>query len=194
MRVVDLFSGCGGMSAGFEKAHFDIQLAIELWEPARTVYQNNFDHPVLGFDLSGVNEAIKLVRKQKADLIMGGPPCQDFSVAGKRVEGDKAGLTIDFCEIVSEVQPRWFVLENVPGIQSSVAWEFGRWPLLQAASNHRHRNWSVPLPHSNLPDLCGPPRGMRGDENEGFSPGWLVPCETISDPLHLTASGIRGDF
>lgn len=132
MRVVDLFAGCGGMSAGFERAGFEVRLAVELWESARTVYAKNFDHPVLGFDLSGVKEAVKLVRKENPDLIMGGPPCQDFSVAGKRVEGDKAELTIDFCEIISEVQPRWFVLENVPGIQSSVAWEFGR-AMLKAA-------------------------------------------------------------
>lgn len=126
MRVVDLFAGCGGMSSGFEKAGYEMRLAVELWESARAVYEKNFDHPVVGFDLSGVKEAVKLVRKERPDLIIGGPPCQDFSVAGKRIEGDKAELTIDFCEIVSEVQPRWFVLENVPGIRSSVAWEFGR--------------------------------------------------------------------
>lgn len=122
MRVVDLFSGCGGLSKGFEEAGHEVILAVERWPSARAVYQANFSHPVADIDLSGVNEATALIAQGHPDLIMGGPPCQDFSVAGTRQEGEKAELTVSFASIVAEVKPRWFVLENVPGVAGSQAW------------------------------------------------------------------------
>lgn len=126
MRVVDLFSGCGGLSKGFEQAGFELTLAIEHWEVARTVYSLNFDHPVANINLNDVNDATKIIRAERPDLIMGGPPCQEFSVAGSRVEGDRAQLTVKFAKIVKSVLPRWFLIENVQGINSSTAWISGR--------------------------------------------------------------------
>lgn len=85
MRVVDLFAGCGGLSKGFQEAGFDITLAVERWQAARDVYAANFDHPVCDMDLSGVKEAVDAVRKERPDMIVGGPPCQEFSAAGRRL-------------------------------------------------------------------------------------------------------------
>jgi len=126
MKVVDLFAGCGGMSLGFEAAGLELALAIELWEPARRVYQKNFSHPVYDLDLSNVVDATNLITTISPTIIIGGPPCQEFSMAGTRVEGTRAKLTYNFSEIISGVKPKWFVLENVPGAQKSDAWKESR--------------------------------------------------------------------
>jgi DNA (cytosine-5)-methyltransferase 1 len=112
-RVVDLFSGCGGLSLGFQNAGFDVVAAFDNWEPAVKVYQQNFLHPIQTIDL-GSEEAIKIIAKLKPDIIVGGPPCQDFSHAGKRNEDlGRADLTISYATIIAKVKPKFFVMENV---------------------------------------------------------------------------------
>lgn len=122
MKAVDLFSGCGGLSKGFEEAGFELTLAIEHWDVARQVYEQNFDHPIEDLDLGNVIDATKRLAAEKPDLIVGGPPCQEFSQAGIRKEGEKAELTLNFAKITKNIQPKWFLLENVSEIQSSTAW------------------------------------------------------------------------
>lgn len=126
MTVVDLFAGCGGLSLGFQQAGFDIVSAFEYWDAAIAVYQQNFDHPVHKFDLSDVDHAVDAVMSLKPDMIIGGPPCQDFSHAGKRIEADRASLTDNFAEIVSRVHPRMFVMENVDRARNSHAYASAR--------------------------------------------------------------------
>ena len=75
MRVVDLFSGCGGMSLGFADAGFNVTAAFDNWLPAIEVYKNNFDHPIHQQDLSNISESIKLIssyRPQLGELLTGG--------------------------------------------------------------------------------------------------------------------------
>jgi len=116
MRVLDLFSGCGGMTLGFEQAGFEVVAAFDWWEPSIQVYRANFDHPIFQKDLSGV-EDYSLFSDFQPDVIIGGPPCQDFSSAGKRDEDlGRGDLTISFAEIISHVRPEWFVMENVERI------------------------------------------------------------------------------
>lgn len=120
MRCVDLFAGCGGLSLGFEQAGFEVAAAFEYWEPALKVYQENFSHPVFNQDLTNEAEAIAKIKSYAPDLIMGGPPCQDFSSAGKRdVTQGRADLTYHFANIVCAIQPRWFVMENVEQIKKN---------------------------------------------------------------------------
>lgn len=120
MRVVDLFAGMGGMSLGFARAGFDVVCAVDLWVDALSVYAQNFDHDVHIQDLSDIDKASELVRTYQPDIIIGGPPCQDFSSAGKRnEEGKRADLTRSYAEIVARVQPRIFVMENVERITKS---------------------------------------------------------------------------
>lgn len=126
MRTVDLFSGCGGMSLGFENAGFEIVGAFELWGIAARCYSSNFNHPVYTTDLSQTEKAIEDIKKLKPELIIGGPPCQDFSHAGKRIESDRASLTGSFAEIVSSLRPRCFVMENVGRALNSNAYFFAR--------------------------------------------------------------------
>lgn len=116
MRVVDLFSGCGGMSLGLEQAGFNVVGAYDNWDPAIAIYRENFRHPIFKEDLSAA-KACDSVRQLKPDLIAGGPPCQDYSIAGKRNLGKRANLTIRFAEIVTSVKPTWVLFENVYNIE-----------------------------------------------------------------------------
>jgi DNA (cytosine-5)-methyltransferase 1 len=116
MRVLDLFSGCGGLSLGFQNAGFEIVAAFDNWKPAIEIYKANFNHEIIEFDLSNV-ENYDIFKNYKPDIIIGGPPCQDFSSAGKRDETNgRADLTINYAEIISNVRPFMFVMENVERI------------------------------------------------------------------------------
>lgn len=120
MKCVDLFSGCGGLSRGFENAGFSVEAAFEYWDAAIEIYKANFDHPVHKQDLTDETVAVEKISGYKPDLIMGGPPCQDFSSAGKRdVTQGRADLTYNFANIVCAVKPQWFVMENVSQIKKS---------------------------------------------------------------------------
>ena len=121
--VIDLFCGCGGMSLGFQNAGFDIVAAYDNWQPAIDIYQKNFQHPIYKKDLS-TEDIMPELRELAPDMIIGGPPCQDFSIAGKReFRGKRANLTLKFGQIVSEVHPQWFVMENVYNIEKSPIFE-----------------------------------------------------------------------
>ena len=126
MKIVDLFAGCGGLSLGFQKTGFDIVAAFEFWEVAANCYEQNFKHPVFRTDLSNTEEAIEIIREYSPDVIIGGPPCQDFSFAGKRIEAGRASLTGSYAEIVTEIRPCYFVMENVDRARNSKAYAFAR--------------------------------------------------------------------
>lgn len=117
MRVVDLFCGCGGLSLGFAKAGMEVVAAFDNWTDALAVYRNNFRHPAIRADLMDVDASVELIRPYAPDMIIGGPPCQDFSSAGKRDENNGRGdLTVAYAEIISRIRPQWFVMENVERI------------------------------------------------------------------------------
>lgn len=116
MKVVDLFSGCGGMSMGFKTAGYEIIGAFDNWDAAIKIYQANFTHPIHKMDLS-TDDAIPVIKTLQPDIIVGGPPCQDYSIAGKREMGSRSNLTIKFAEIVSTIRPTWVVFENVYNIE-----------------------------------------------------------------------------
>ena len=123
MKSVDLFAGCGGMSLGFQNAGFNIVAAFEFWDIAAECYEKNFSHPVFRTDLSDVDLAVKQISVFSPDLIIGGPPCQDFSHAGKRIESSRASLTESYAKIVSNIHPKYFVMENVDRAEKSHAFE-----------------------------------------------------------------------
>jgi DNA (cytosine-5)-methyltransferase 1 len=121
MKVVDLFCGCGGLSLGFQKAGYEILAAFDNWDEAVTVYHNNFDHNVIKQDLSDIEQTVMEIEKYNPDMIIGGPPCQDFSSAGKRDENNGRGdLTVSYARIVTAIKPEWFVMENVDRILKTV--------------------------------------------------------------------------
>ena len=117
MKVVDLFCGCGGLSLGFEKAGMNVVAAFDNWIDALAVYRKNFSHPAIRADLMNIDDSVKAIRPYEPDMIIGGPPCQDFSSAGKRNEDNGRGdLTVCYAKIISEIRPKWFVMENVERI------------------------------------------------------------------------------
>jgi DNA (cytosine-5)-methyltransferase 1 len=119
MKTVDLFAGCGGLSLGFQNVGFDIVAAFDNWIPAIEVYQNNFKHLIFNKDLSK-KEFYEIIASFNPEMIIGGPPCQDFSSAGKRDENlGRADLTRSFANIISFVRPKFFVMENVNRIKTS---------------------------------------------------------------------------
>ena len=117
MQAVDIFSGCGGLSLGFAKGGVNVIAAYDKWDAAISVYERNFDHPVYKADLSDVETSSSHIRGYDPDMIIGGPPCQDFSSAGLRNEDNGRGdLTVSFASIVTSIRPEWFVMENVATI------------------------------------------------------------------------------
>ncbi|MBD2533150.1 DNA cytosine methyltransferase [Nostoc flagelliforme FACHB-838] len=114
IRVLDLFAGCGGLSLGFQNAGFNIVAAFDNWKPAIDVYQKNFNHQIFDYDLSNLSTNYQIFKEMRPEIIIGGPPCQDFSSAGKRDENlGRGDLSIVFSEIVTSVLPQWFLIENV---------------------------------------------------------------------------------
>lgn len=119
---IDLFAGCGGLSLGFEMAGFTGLLAIDNWKDALTTYVYNRPNArTLCEDLASVNpyEVKTAYQISDVDVIIGGPPCQGFSVAGKRIIDDERNqLYKAFVNFVSCFRPKAFVMENVPNILS----------------------------------------------------------------------------
>ena len=117
-EVIDLFSGCGGLSLGFQAGGFDVLRAFDSWQAAVETYNSNFTHRAEMLNLDNIDGAVSRLSEFQAGGefpgIIGGPPCQDFSMAGKRLEAENAGLTENFAMIVKMFQPRFFVMENVP--------------------------------------------------------------------------------
>lgn len=126
LKAVDLFSGCGGISLGLSKAGIEVVRAIDVWERALECYKSNLPHPTFKMDLSQIDEVVPFIKSLKPDLIAGGPPCQDFSQAGKRVEEERADLTVAFAEIVKQVRPLAFLMENVETAPKSRAYARAR--------------------------------------------------------------------
>lgn len=116
MRAIDLFAGCGGLSKGLEEAGIEVVAAVDHWKAAREIYEANFDHPIFDLDLAS-SDSEELLASFTPQLVAGGPPCQDFSISGKRQEGERANLTIRFGEIVASLRPTWVLFENVYNIQ-----------------------------------------------------------------------------
>lgn len=114
-KVIDLFCGGGGLSQGLLDAGFDVILAMDAWSAAINFYRaNQFGHLAEQQDLTAVEETIAKLREWSFDLIVGGPPCQDFSSAGKRDgNGSRANLTTCYAQIVTALRPRYFIMENV---------------------------------------------------------------------------------
>lgn len=132
VRAVELFAGAGGMSLGLKQAGFDVVAAYDSWQEAVDIYRANLGGYVRQADLKDIFQIAPAIIAQRPDLIAGGPPCQDFSAAGERVEGERAGLTRAFAMLVCIVRPKWFLMENVPLAARSQAWADARAMLMKA--------------------------------------------------------------
>ena len=122
--VFDLFAGAGGFGLGFEQAGFEVSLALEIdaWA-CDTLRQNHPDMTIIQTDIRGFAnpQVIKAVSKIRPDIIIGGPPCQGFSIAGpaqKDLKDPRNTLFKDFAKWIEVLEPKSFVMENVKGLLS----------------------------------------------------------------------------
>ncbi len=118
LTVGSLFSGVGGFDLGFHRAGFTLKWMCEIDPSCRDVLCRNFpDVEVIYTNVCTVNRHML----EPVDVIIGGFPCQDLSVAGKRagLSGERSGLFFEFARIIRELRPRFAVFENVPGLLSS---------------------------------------------------------------------------
>lgn len=119
--VLDLFCGCGGLSKGFEMAGYKILLGVDFNEPALLTYAHNHKgSKTLCGDLSASETFEKinsLVGNETIDVIIGGPPCQGFSLTGPRnFDDERNKLYLAMIETVKRYSPQAFMIENVPGM------------------------------------------------------------------------------
>ncbi len=121
MNVIDLFAGCGGLSLGFELAGFNIIQAVEFDEKIAASYSANHKGVNLIIDDIKNVDNKKIFKKGSAEVIIGGPPCQGFSMAGARIrdgfiDDPRNYLFKHYFNVVKEVMPKAFIIENVKGL------------------------------------------------------------------------------
>lgn len=116
--AIDLFSGCGGLSFGFQKVGINTRIAVDNWNDALLSFERN--HPqsrTVEFDLGARKLKPLFTHLSDAEIIFGGPPCQGFSISGKRDPNDPRNLLYKgFLDVVAEINPKMFVMENVPNL------------------------------------------------------------------------------
>ena len=196
-NVLDLFCGAGGLSCGFERAGFNIVLGIDNDKKALETFEANHNgaKSICG-DITEIGYAdIKNVIGDKTiDVIIGGPPCQGFSLSGPRNFNDPRNkLYLSYIRLVEEIKPRAFVIENVPGlvglfngeVKDNIIKRFTelgytvKYQILCAA------NYGVPQNRKRVVFV-----GMKNGESEFFYPNaldYVVTCEmALSDLPPLT--------
>jgi len=120
-NVVDLFSGCGGFSYGFEQMGFNVVLGVDNWDLALETFEyNHKNSKVLNLDLhkkQSIKDITKAVQNHNIDVIIAGPPCQGFSLTGTRDKNDKRNSLFESVfELAKALNPKFLVIENVPGL------------------------------------------------------------------------------
>ena len=118
--TIDLFSGAGGLSLGFENANFENIFSIDLEKDYCETYKFNFpNHKLIEKDITKLSddEILLLTKNKKIDVVIGGPPCQGFSMAGNIgrnfIDDPRNHLFKEFSRVVSLTQPKIFIMENV---------------------------------------------------------------------------------
>jgi len=130
MKIIDLFSGVGGLSQGFEWNGFEPVVAIDFWDDAIKTYNHNRKNKVgISMDVTQFNNELlpNILKEHKIDGIIGGPPCQGFSSARLSNATEKIGkindnrnhLYLEFFRTVDIVRPKFFLIENVRGLVSA---------------------------------------------------------------------------
>jgi len=170
MKAISLFSGVGGFDIGFERAGIETVLQVEKDEHCLSVLEKHWPNVERMTDVRATRRTDEI---EGVDLIYGGFPCQDVSIAGKRagLAGERSGLWFEFERIVSELRPRWVIIENVPGLLSSNGGaDFGviltgldklgfdsSWTVLDA------QHFGVPQRRRRV-FIVGGPRGRRAEQ------------------------------
>ena len=132
LRVVDLFSGAGGLTFGFyynlleekfvKRNNVEFVFSNEFAPQAVTAFKKNYgdDIPVIAGDICKITEEMidEYIKGEEVDVIIGGPPCQSFSTVGQRKYDDRAKLSHQYLRLLETIKPKMFLFENVKGILS----------------------------------------------------------------------------
>ncbi len=123
LNVIDLFCGCGGMSKGLTDAGLNVIAGIDIWDKAVESYNKNNNHKAYCEDLTQLppEKFNDLYNKENkiVDILVGGPPCQSFSIAGKRDKNDpRNALFMEYVKYLDYFKPKAFIMENVIGMLS----------------------------------------------------------------------------
>ncbi len=127
MKIIDLFSGVGGLSLGFEWNGFEPVVAIDFWEDAIKTYNHNRKDKIgISMDITKFNDQLlpNILKEHKIEGIIGGPPCQGFSTARLsnasekifKINENRNHLYLEFFRAVDIVRPKFFLIENVRGL------------------------------------------------------------------------------
>jgi len=119
MKLISLFSGCGGLDLGFERAGFEIVIANEYDKNIWKTFE--FNHPKTTLIKGDIRNIQSIQFPDKIDGIIGGPPCQSWSEAGsmRGIQDERGKLFFDYIRILKDKQPKFFLAENVNGMLSS---------------------------------------------------------------------------
>lgn len=129
-RAISLFCGAGGCSLGFKNAGYDVIYASDFNSAAIKTYQQNFPETlseVQDIRTQDFKELMKnlSIQSGELDILIGGPPCQGFSTAGIQFWDDQRNeLLKEYVRCLSEVRPKWFLMENVEGLLTSNKGEY----------------------------------------------------------------------
>lgn len=118
MKVLSLFSGCGGLDLGFKKAGFEIPVAIEFDKTIWETYEIN--HPSTHLIKDDISNVTSLNTGTDFDGIIGGPPCQSWSEAGNRkgIDDGRGKLFFEYIRLIEDIKPKFFLAENVRGMMA----------------------------------------------------------------------------
>ena len=126
LKVIDIFSGAGGLSKGFQDSGFRIISAVEINKKLSQTFKKNFlDTTIFEEDIKKIDSKNLLLNHKYVDVIIGGPPCQGFSMSGYRIRKKNAFLDDprnilfkEFFRVIKQLKPKIFLMENVQGILS----------------------------------------------------------------------------
>lgn len=169
MKVLDLFSGIGGFSLGLERAGMETIAFCEIDESCRNILRKHWPEIIIYKDVKQINNDFIRSGVHKIfgtiDVICGGFPCQDISIAGQKkgLKGERSGLWKEFKRIIKEVKPRYAIIENVANLRSNGLtevikdlWSIGygcEWHIISARSagapHLRERIWIIAYPDSS---------------------------------------------
>jgi DNA (cytosine-5)-methyltransferase 1 len=201
MNVLDLFSGIGGFSIGLERAGMRTVAFCEIDTHARAVLQKHWpDVPVF----TDVSTLSKDDINEQIDILAGGFPCQDISMAGlgAGLAGERSGLWFQYHRLIDEIRPRYAIIENVSALRSrgldQVLWSLSQigydaeWHCIPAAAlgapHQRDRVWIVAYPHSTYGEGRRLSSRAYAKYADAVSAGWWA----VEPSVGRVANGLPG--
>ncbi|MBN1969896.1 MAG: DNA cytosine methyltransferase [Candidatus Delongbacteria bacterium] len=170
MKIISLFSGCGGLDLGFEKQGFEIVFSNDNYQNLWETYTKNHNLPIDGRSITEIESS----EIPDAEGIIGGPPCQSWSLAGAMggIKDKRGKLFLEYIRVLSDKNPKFFVAENVPGILSKthlpdflkIIKKFEELRYVVSYENIKAKNYGVPQERDRVIIV-----GYRKDLNIKFS-------------------------